>query len=123
MKFADTATGFMMGGSGPNVIRYFGDVTTTTDTTVANGQPSSGVSLSENVASNFSIYPNPTKQYVDVAGITVNRAYLYNLQGAKIELPAAIHNRIDLSRVNSGMYILIIEDDQKQIFNHKLMVQ
>ncbi len=123
MNFADTATGFMIGGVGPNVIRYFSDVNYLTDTTVANGQPSSGVGLDENTASNISIYPNPAKQYVDVHGAVVNKACLYNLQGAKIDLPKAINNRIDLSNVSPGMYILLIEDEQKQLFNHKLMIQ
>ncbi len=123
MDFADTATGIMMGGSGPNVIRYFSDINYSTDTISANGQPASGVSLAENRNTSVSLYPNPAYHHCTVSGCLVFNAYLISLQGKKISLPEVRNNNIELSGIAPGMYILIIEDEQKQTFTHKLMVQ
>ncbi len=120
MHFADTATAYMIGGVGPNVVRYYSDANYVTDTVTANGQVSSGTALGENSFNAISIYPNPAGHYCRVDGVQVNKAWLYNLQGEKIPLPNVNNNRI--SKMAPGMYILMIEDVQKQLFNHKLMI-
>ncbi len=122
MNFADTATGFMIGGSGPNIIRYFSDINYATDTISANGQPSSGVGLYENKISAFSVYPNPATNFCTISGTAASKAYLYNVQGKRIDLPPVFDNRVDLSKVSRGMYILIVEDVHEQTFKRKVLI-
>lgn len=59
------------------------------------------------------LYPNPTKRYVHVKDSSYDQFVILNLNGARItegEIPE--HGLIDLQGIKSGMYLLILTDNQ-----------
>ncbi|WP_299889084.1 T9SS type A sorting domain-containing protein [uncultured Lacinutrix sp.] len=63
----------------------------------------------ENELMGYSIFPNPAKDVITIKGLenNLNRVEVYSVSGQKIITKTS--NRIDVSKFNSGIYILKIE--------------
>ena len=68
-------------------------------------------SLDENTA-NINIYPNPTNGLLNVSGNGTMRISVSNLLGQTLnEITAEGNTTLDLSRYESGMYLIRIETE------------
>lgn len=54
---------------------------------------------------NYQIYPNPTNKYLNFATI-VDEISIYSLDGQLIEKYIELNNRIDISHIPNGLYII-----------------
>ncbi len=62
----------------------------------------------------FSVYPNPASQFIHIdADVEVRSVKIYSLLGA---LEKSIHgtNTVDISNLNKGVHLLVVESDGKQ---------
>ena len=64
------------------------------------------------------IYPNPTKESVNISGINnLTKISIYNLSGQKIKDFQLLNNSIDISDVSKGIYILyLVTHDGKSLY-------
>ncbi|WP_299256062.1 DUF5060 domain-containing protein [uncultured Aquimarina sp.] len=62
----------------------------------------------------FSLYPNPARDLINVKGLTKGMASIYDVTGRKVMSSIAIseseNNTIDISRIPSGVYFMVIRD-------------
>ena len=66
----------------------------------------------------FAIYPNPVNSMLYIkSNKTIKSGIVYNLLGKKITTTSS--NSIDVSKLNSGMYILKVEDKFGNIYSKK----
>lgn len=58
----------------------------------------------------YIIYPNPAKNYVNIQSPIAGTINIYNINGAlvKTEILEAGMNKIDISKLSSGMYVVLI---------------
>jgi len=57
----------------------------------------------------ISIYPNPVKDILHIKGISrIDKVEIYNMVGQKVKTDNAVENRIDVSSLSKGNYILQI---------------
>lgn len=74
--------------------------------------------------SNFSIYPNPASTILNIttkSGLSVQTA-VYDMLGRKCNLPSNDGKSVDVSRLESGSYLIVISQDsnvEKHIFIKK----
>ena len=56
----------------------------------------------------LNIFPNPAKNFIEVCNNNVNSITIYNLQGIEVKKIKNIHtnNRVDISDLQKGMYII-----------------
>lgn len=60
------------------------------------------------------IYPNPSAGIIFINSISPVEVVVYDIFGKKLmELPKAVYNTIDLSRLSNGVYILNISDNNQ----------
>lgn len=66
----------------------------------------------------FTLYPNPTSDYLYIAGAEIKNAsyIIYNLAGAEIKNGTMDHKKIDVSNLVIGQYIITIDNGLK-IYN------
>ncbi|MFT7614520.1 MAG: hypothetical protein ACI9J3_003502 [Parvicellaceae bacterium] len=79
----------------------------------------STVSVNENSASQFQIYPNPAMNIIRIDGLTNGTVGLYNQQG-KMLMKESYNGELDISRFSAGIYYLEIKSEGDQI--HKKLV-
>lgn len=70
---------------------------------------------------NIKIYPNPSKDIVNINGVIVDRVYIYNNVGKLVDILK--NNQIDVSNYSLGVYIIKIIDINGNIFNTKIIVR
>jgi len=75
--------------------------------------PSVPLSINENEASEFSIYPNPSKNNITVksANNPINQIEIYNVLGQRVlnfDFSNSLSEDINISALNSGMYLVKI---------------
>ncbi len=72
--------------------------------------------LPDESASVLSIYPNPTDGEVVIAGElpAATRAEVYSLSGRRVMQPEVVGNRLDISALPEGMYLLKLSTPQRQ---------
>lgn len=67
---------------------------------------------------NLSIFPNPTRDVIQLKGIennTISQVSIVNVLGKKVYASSKISNsKIDVSQLNSGIYILIVTSENNQ---------
>ncbi|WP_353778871.1 aryl-sulfate sulfotransferase [Winogradskyella sp. 3972H.M.0a.05] len=74
--------------------------------------PCDNLSVDEFELNPVSLYPNPTKDFISIeSNITINSYEIYDLLGKKIASNELINNSINVSDLNSGMYILNLYSD------------
>ncbi|HLN72902.1 MAG TPA: kelch repeat-containing protein [Prolixibacteraceae bacterium] len=72
----------------------------------------------------FQIYPNPAKDILTIAvpsGVIIDGIIIYNHAGQKVQQQKPVGNRVNISKLNKGMYFLVLTCEQKQI-RKKLIV-
>lgn len=65
----------------------------------------------------FVFYPNPVKDILNLENITLSKATVYSLLGQLIETKTfenATSNTLDLSSLESGIYLIVLENDSQQ---------
>lgn len=83
-----------------------------------------GTSFNESNESSIRIYPNPTKDYVNIkidGENVVNHIEIYNSKGDLIKSVASL-NKIDLSSFHSGIYLVKVLTNEV-VFMKKIIVQ
>jgi Secretion system C-terminal sorting domain/Right handed beta helix region len=69
----------------------------------------------ENEINTFKIYPNPTSNFITIdSEFPINKIEVFNINGQKVSENAK--NKIDLSELNSGIYLIKFEIDGKNYF-------
>lgn len=97
--------------SGLKAIKNLHIATTVTDTT----HPISHVNVSSVNAASITIYPNPSKDEINIAGLSLgDQITLYDMMGHRIDKNWRINNRdvntFNLNGISAGAYVLIVRD-------------
>lgn len=76
--------------------------------------------LPENLKENFVIYPNPTSEFIFVdwskyGNLNGSKVKVVNAAGEKV-IDQSLENKIDISRLNSGLYIVILETKETILY-------
>ena len=62
----------------------------------------------------FAVYPNPAKNYINISNCPQNTTYeIYNISGS-LTTSGVTNSQINVSELNSGYYILVLKDKDKQ---------
>ena len=72
------------------------------------------LSINDNLLSLVSVYPNPTSDIINIEippSVEITNAKLYNMLGKNIGV-SLTSNRIDISNLSSGIYLLSLETNQ-----------
>ena len=80
-------------------------------------------SIEDDFIRNFKIYPNPIKEKLSITSINsqiIKRLTIYSIQGKKIISSKLVNNSLNLSSLDSGIYILKLEAE-KRIFTTKII--
>ncbi|MFP3597487.1 T9SS type A sorting domain-containing protein [Chryseobacterium sp. SIMBA_029] len=73
---------------------------------------------------NISIYPNPAKDIIYIKGInSIEKAEIYNMVGQKVKTFNSGEDRIDVSSLSKGNYILHVFVKGEVSHNHKFIKQ
>jgi len=71
--------------------------------------------IDDQYLTNISIYPNPTNDKLFIQGLSdATKVSIYNVLG-KLVLSQTISKEIDVNNLQSGIYIIKITDEQKEI--------
>lgn len=85
----------------------------------------STLSLAENHLGNFNLFPNPAQDYINVSlksgNETIKNVSIYDLNGRLIKSDKASDNKIAVSELQSGTYIILIENTENQKFSGKFV--
>lgn len=76
-------------------------------------------------ASKFKVYPNPAREYISIQAkdVQISSVEMYSILGGKISLNSKLeNNRINISHLSSGMYLLKINSGQKSVMK-RIIVQ
>lgn len=78
-------------------------------------------SVSEHAANQYSVYPNPTENSIEILGEQFLKAEVYNLEGQK--LMESWNRSLDLKPLSSGAYLLRIHNTDGTIETQKVLVK
>lgn len=84
------------------------------------------VTLSYTDMGRYTLYPNPTRKSISIAGLSVDsKIIIYNVLGQQMISVKADENieKIDISDLADGTYILEIYGDHRRLFAEKLIIQ
>lgn len=86
------------------------------------------VGVNEKAAKQIKVYPNPAQNFirVDVPEIFTNvRVNIYTIQGQKAQSIAINKGlqKIDISGLGNGLYLLVVEENGQQIFTKRIVVE
>jgi len=77
--------------------------------------PNTSLSINDQDVTNISMYPNPVVDKLFIQGVSsATKVSIYNILG-KLVVSKATSNTIDVNHLQSGMYIIKIVDQQKEI--------
>ncbi len=77
--------------------------------------PDTSLSVNDQDVNNISMYPNPVVDKLFIKGVSdASKVSIYNILG-KLVVSKATSNTIDVNHLQSGMYIIKIVDQQKEI--------
>lgn len=91
---------------------------------ILGNQPSQVLSVDDTLRSNFSIYPNPTRTSFVMNVDNISRVGIYNLTGKLVKSFQGDFTRtdnFDISSLNSGLYIIKVENNKNQSMTTKLV--
>lgn len=63
------------------------------------------------------VYPNPTQGLIHLSSLQAHNASLYSLNGDKLEVFMALDQTIDISHLQSGLYILKIYNNNSELIS------
>ncbi|CDF80454.1 conserved hypothetical protein [Formosa agariphila KMM 3901] len=93
-------------------VRSLGSVDTDTEVFYDNIslQQDNTQSVDDVLASNFKVYPNPASDYINIESknVKVSSVDLYNILGAKVLSSGLIQNRVNVSNLSKGVYLMKI---------------
>ncbi|MFA6401397.1 MAG: sugar-binding protein [Salinivirgaceae bacterium] len=79
--------------------------------------------IQKQAVSNLTVYPNPANNQLTVDMVNLASVEIYNLLGAKVVSLQMSDNRVDVSTLNSGVYVVKATDTKGQVavtkFNKK----
>lgn len=85
----------------------------------------STLSLAENHLGNFNLFPNPTQDYINLnlksGNEIIKNVSIYDLNGRLIKSDKALNNKVAVSELQSGTYIILIETTENQKFSGKFV--
>jgi len=85
----------------------------------------STLGLAENHLGNFNLFPNPTHDFVNLSLKSGNDAIknvsIYDLNGRLIKSDNALNNKVAVSDLQSGTYIILIENTENKKFSGKFV--
>ena len=130
LNSAGTAVGASQNNSGTTISftrtlapgDYFLKLTSTNPTNTNYTTPyqfniTTTLSADDNSFASFTYYPNPVKDILHLDNITLTKATVYSLLGQLIETKTfenATSNTLDLSSLESGIYLIVLENDSQQ---------
>ena len=100
-----------------NTVTYSFDGSVTMSKLTAGGFGT--LSIDESNSYGIGVYPNPVSSSLNISGLENSTNYLYNSIG-QLVLSSNL-STIDLSRLDKGVYILIVEDENKNKTNFKIL--
>lgn len=74
--------------------------------------------------SEFSIYPNPAKNVLNIKSndsITMKNAFVYDLNGKLILSSSIVNDSINVDSLSTGSYILILKDNNEKEYTQKFL--
>lgn len=75
-----------------------------------------GLSIDEVFANKFKITPNPASDYINIiTNEVIDEIELYNLLGSLVIRESAVGSQIDISNLDSGIYLLSIHSGSKKV--------
>lgn len=77
------------------------------------------LSIDENYSYGIAVYPNPVSSTLNIMGLENSTSHLYSSLG-QLVLSSNL-STIDLNRLDRGVYILIVEDENKNKTNFKIL--
>jgi len=91
---------------------------------ILGNKPSQVLSVEDNVMSKFSIYPNPSRGYVHLTLDRYNTVEIYDLNGRLVKQfdgEFSSNDRLDVSDLSLGMYMLRVKGENNQMMTTKLI--
>lgn len=89
--------------------------------------PEAALSINENDLLNFSIYPNPTQDFINIESrVNFDKVEVYSLTGKKLNVVNFDNQRVgqvDISNLSSGIYFIKIHTNENQVTTRKIMKQ
>lgn len=79
------------------------------------------LSLGNFVLDNISIYPNPSKELIQVSGISIEQICIIDNLGRKVLTQKNSSNQIRINELTTGIYILKIVSIDKRVFSKKFI--
>lgn len=74
--------------------------------------------------SGFTIFPNPANDQITISAInSFAKVILYNVLGKKVLESSNNSNILDVSSLNSGIYLVKIQDNKNNVSNQKLIIK
>lgn len=71
----------------------------------------------------LSIYPQPASNSVQINGVSNALSFtIYNLNGQRVLGGSVIENQVNVSRLNAGIYSIMVEDAQGNLYKSKLLL-
>lgn len=77
------------------------------------------LAIDENYSYGIAVYPNPVSSTLNITGLENLTSHLYNSIGQLVL--SSNTSTIDLNRLDRGVYILIVEDENKNQTNFKIL--
>lgn len=71
----------------------------------------------------FTFYPNPTHNTVYINSKTALHIAIYSIQGKLIQKTRVVNQKIDVSQLNTGIYIIEAKNNQNKIDRQKLIIK
>ncbi len=67
------------------------------------------------------VFPNPANNRVYFEGATVKQAKIFTLSGQMMISTLDVNDGVDVSQLESGLYLIQLEDAKGQVFNQKMV--
>lgn len=90
------------------------------------GLPTTNCSLdiSENLNEQFIIYPNPSNDEIKInTNLLISKVIIYDMNGKIVYESLGPHKTLNIRNLKNGIYLLIIETENGNNYNHKIVVK
>jgi hypothetical protein len=90
------------------------------------GLPTTNCSLdiSESLKEQFIIYPNPSNDEIKIkTNLLISKVIIYDMNGKIVDESLVPHKTLNIRNLKNGIYLLIIETENGNNYNHKIVVK